>query len=99
MDIGEYTEVVIQYQLGSRRHHEHGYRACLGLLSLTKKYGKKRLDAACKRAQHIGSMNYKSIESILRKSLDKVPLDDNEEPGQSALPLSHDNVRGPGYYH
>jgi transposase len=98
-DIGEYTEAVIQHQLGSRRHPEHGYRACLGLLSLTKKYGKKRLDAACKRAQHIGSMNYKSIESILRKSLDKVPLDDNEEPSKSALPLSHDNVRGPGYYH
>lgn len=98
-DIGEYTEAVIQHQLGSRRHPEHGYRACLGLLSLTKKYGKKRLDAACKRAQHIGSMNYKSIESILRKSLDKLPLDDNEEPSESALPLSHDNVRGPGYYH
>jgi len=98
-DIGEYTEAVIQHQLGSRRHPEHGYRTCLGLLSLTKKYGKKRLDAACKRAQHIGSMNYKSIESILRKSLDKLPLDDNEEPSQSTLPLSHDNVRGPGYYH
>jgi len=98
-DIGEYTEAVIQHQPGSRRHPEHGYRAFLGLLSLTKKYSKKRLNAACKRAQHIGSINYKSIESILRKSLDKLPLEDNEEPEKNALPLSHDNVRGPSYYH
>lgn len=97
-DIGEYTVIVIEHQLGSRRHPEHGFRACLGLLSLTKKYGKERLENACKRAQHINSMNYKSIESILRKSLDKVPLD-TEELKQTNWSLNHENVRGSDYYH
>jgi len=98
-EIGPHTEVVVRYQLESRRHPEHGYRACLGLLSLTKKYGASRLEAACRRAQHIGAMNYKSIASILANSLDKVPLDDADASSQTTLPFDHDNVRGAGYYH
>lgn len=97
-DIGPHTEVVVRYQLESRRHPEHGYRACLGLLSLIKKYGKQRLEAACRRAQHIGGMQYKNIASILSNSLDKVPLE-TDSPEQTTLPLLHDNVRGPDYYH
>ena len=44
-EIGPCTERVVRYQLESRRHPEHGYRACLGILSLAKKYGKPRLEA------------------------------------------------------
>ena len=36
-----------QRLLEEQRHPEHGYRACLGLLSLVRKYGKPRLEAAC----------------------------------------------------
>lgn len=97
--IGPQTLVVVQYQLESRPHPEHGYRTCLGLLSLTKKYGKQRLEAACNRAKDIGGMNYKSIASILAKSLDKVPLETADESPQTTLPLDHDNVRGADYYH
>ena len=97
-DIGPHTQSVIRYQLESRPHPEHGYRTCLGLLSLSKKYGKDRLEAACQRAQTIGGMHYKNIASILSKSLDKVPLDNNA-PAQTTLPLLHDNVRGSDYYH
>ena len=70
----------------------------MGLLSLSKKYGKDRLEAACQRAQIIGGMHYKNIVSILSNSLDKVPLDNNI-PAQTTLPLLHDNVRGSDYYH
>jgi transposase len=97
--IGPHTEAVVHYQLETRRHPEHGFRACFGLLGLTKKYGDDRLEAACRRAQHIGAMNYKSIASILSKSLDKLPLSGTETPAQTQLPLDHDNVRGAGYYH
>ena len=98
-EIGPHTQAVVHHQLECRPHPEHGYRACLGLLSLTKKYGAERLEAACRRAQHIGAMNYKSIASILANSLDKVPLDDAGAPTQTTLPFDHDNVRGAGYYH
>lgn len=49
-DVGPHTVTVVEHQLASRPHPEHGYRACLGLLSLTKKYGLQRLEAACQRA-------------------------------------------------
>jgi transposase len=97
--IGPSTCTVVRHQLESRRHPEHGYRACLGLLSLSKKYSAPRLEAACKRAHQIGAMNYKSIASILNKSLDKVPLEEADAEQQTSLPLMHPNVRGAGYYH
>lgn len=97
--IGPHTHTVIQHQLESRRHPEHGYRACLGLLHLSKKYGKTRLEAACHRATQIGGMHYKNIAAILSNSMDKVPLDNPSTPRQTSLPLAHDNVRGSEYYH
>jgi transposase len=98
-DIGPHTVTVVEHQLVSRRHPEHGYRACLGLLSLTKKYGQQRLEAACQRAHRINAMTYKSINSILSKSLDKVPLEPDSANDEVALPFEHDNVRGADYYH
>lgn len=97
-EIGEYTTLVVKHQLTSRSHPEHGYRACLGLLSLIKKYDQQRVEGACKRAYHIKAMTYKSIASILDKSLDKVPLESGDSGTQTTLPFDHDNVRGPDYY-
>ena len=95
--IGPSVAVIVEYQLTHTSHPEMGYRACLGLLSLTKKYGKDRLEAACARAVAIGSLTRKSVVSILENHLDR----------QATLPVSqaewhspmHDNVRGPDYYH
>lgn len=98
--IGPQTTAVVNYQLTSRTHPEHGYRACLGLLKLAKQYSEARLESACLRALSIQAPNYKNIASILKKGLDKVPLDLPEENGQhpTELPLQHDNIRGPNYY-
>ena len=71
----------------------------LGLLNLSKKYGKERLEAACHRAVHIGGMHYKNIASILSNSMDKVPINTAETESQITLPLTHANVRGSDYYH
>ena len=95
-DIGPCTTQVIKQQLEDRPHPEHGYRACLGLLNLSRRYSKPRLERACERALLIRSANYKSISSILKKGLDKQPVDSEEK--QTELPL-HSNVRGAGYYH
>lgn len=95
--IGPHTQALVQHQLTHRPHPEHGYRACLGLLNLTKQYGADRLEAACRRAMAIRAPTYKSVSSILTKGLDRVALEDT--PEQSALPLTHNNVRGADYYH
>lgn len=94
--LGPCTLRVIKHQLENRPHPEHGYRACLGLLNLSRRYSKPRLEKACERALSINSATYKSIASILKKGLDKQP--NETEQVQNELP-AHTNVRGARYYH
>lgn len=95
-NIGPSTRQVISAVLHERRHPEQGYRSCLGILRLAKTYTEARLEAACTRAQRLGTQRYKSIESILKHGLDSKPVEISEE---STLPQQHENVRGSGYYH
>ena len=97
-DIGSETAEVVRTLLQHKRHREQNYRSILGLLSLTKKYGRERLNRACGRALLIGSPNRRSVESILKQGLDQVPMESTEE--QQSLDLDHhENVRGEDYYH
>jgi len=95
--IGPCTAQVVKHQLEDRPHPEHGYRACLGLLSLSRRYHASRLEKACERALAIHSPRYHSIASILQQGLDRQPLD-GEDNTPDELPL-HTNVRGASYYH
>ncbi len=47
--VGACTERLIERLLKARPHPEHGYRACLGLMRLQRRYGPERLEAACER--------------------------------------------------
>jgi transposase len=97
--IGPCTAEVIKRQLENRPHPEHGYRACLGLLNLARRYEGARLESACKRALLIRSTSYTSITSILKTGLDQQPLENEQEQAlQKDLPL-HSNLRGANYYH
>ena len=66
----------------------------MGILSLTKKVGKDRLINACTRALEYGLYNYKIVQNILEKGLDKMEQNTDE---QQELPR-HDNIRGKKYY-
>lgn len=92
---GGETARVVETILASRPHPQQGFRACLGIMRLTKLYGHDRLEAACARALTVKAVSYKSIESILKKGLDRQPLP-QQEP--EAPPIDHDNIRGPEYY-
>lgn len=81
--------------LEQRRHPEQGFKSCLGLLRLGKRYGRERLDAACARAHRAGSRTYRSVASILDKGLDRLP---EQTDRADVAPIAHENVRGPGYY-
>lgn len=94
--IGVATGAVVEHILASRPHPEQGYRACLGLLSLGRRYSRERLEAAASRAQCADTMTYRSIHSMLKLGLDHAP----PEPvaPETRLPVTHDNVRGATYY-
>lgn len=93
---GGQTALVITAILGSRPHPQQGFRACLGVMRLGKSFGDDRLEAACARALSLQAANYKSIQSILKTSLDRKPLPDPAD--QPEITIDHDNIRGADYY-
>jgi transposase len=82
--------------LKSRPHPEQGYRACLGILRLEKRYGGDRLEAACERALRIGASTYRTVKNILASGVDRCPPEDTH--AVTTPTPRHGNVRGPGYY-
>jgi len=92
--IGEATAQVVESILSRRAYPEHGFRSCMGIISLAKRFDKERLEAACRRALCIKGVSYKSIKSILENNLDQKPLPLHQE----LSPVSHDNIRGTDYY-
>jgi hypothetical protein len=84
--------------LETRPHPEHGYRACLGLMSLARRRGKERVAAACARALTLNAVSYASVKSILDQNLDRVPLP-TVQLSVVPPPPAHENLRGAAYYH
>jgi len=96
--IGPKTKELVEAILAERPHPEMGYRSCLGILRLGKKY-LDRLEPACARALCGGARSYKSVASILERGLDRQPLP-TAGAAQISLGLGvHENVRGRDYYH
>jgi transposase len=93
--VGHQTAELVQRILETRTHPEQGYRSCLGIMRLAKRYPQERMEAACRRALDSGACSYKSVNSILEKGLDQVPFS-----GAAKAPTysRHANIRGPEYY-
>jgi len=91
--IGVATGALITRLLETRRHPEHGYRACLGLLSLAKRFTHPRLEAACVVALALGTTNSTHVRDILLNGRDRVV-----PATQEWTSPEHVHVRGPGYY-
>ena len=92
--IGAATGRIVTRLLEERQHPEHGYRACLALLSLARRYGKPRLEAACLIALELGTTRSAHVRDILANGRDLLaPIATPEWTS----PV-HAHVRGPGYY-
>ena len=94
--IGPHTGLLIEAILADRPHPEQGYRSCLGLLRLAKRYGDARLEVAAQRGHAVGAKSYRHVDSILKHGLDRLPAPD-ERPHDDAV-VVHENLRGPDYY-
>jgi len=79
-----------------RRHPEQGYRSCLGILRLGKRYGGERLEVACGRALAVGARTYRHVAAMLKNGMDRAPLLGEEDERTSAG--GHEHVRGSEYY-
>ncbi len=93
--IGPNTATLITAILEDRPHPEQGYKSCLGILRLAKKYGHERLEVACGKSLAVRARSYRHVEGVLKNGLDRV---DNDSPPERPA-VAHDNIRGGGYYH
>lgn len=93
--VGPQCTALCEQILATKEHQEQGYRACLGVMKMAKRFGADRVEAACLRAMRIGAVSFKSVRSILETSLDRVPL---VEPEPAAIGSQHCNIRGEQYY-
>ena len=94
--IGANTGLFVTQLLRRFRHPEHGYRSCLGLLSLVKHYGPQRVEAACTLALELGAGHYRHVRDILANGRDLIARAAPEPEWVAPL---HDNVRGASHYH
>ena len=101
VDTGRFATQLLQ----RFRHPEHGYRSCLGLLSLAKRYGPERVEAACTLALELGAGRYRKghegdprgpLRDILANGRDLVA---RPAPEPEWVAPEHDNLRGAAYYH
>ena len=94
--IGPNTARLFERILEDKPHPEMGYRGCLGIIRLAKKYSHERMEAAAERALLTGACRYRASKSILKNSLDQIPPDSPAAP--PAPPPPHDNIRGAEYF-
>lgn len=91
--IGESTHTAVKAIFAAHKVEQQGYRACMGVLKLAERYGKERLESACKKAlSYTPSPSYKVIDSILKSGSDVKTEDHKSEDN------SHAFLRGAEYY-
>lgn len=91
---GPGTAQLVETIMTTRPHPQQGFRSCLGIMGLGKKYTHERLEAAALRALAIRSYSYRSIRAILESGMDKIAVQAKE-----VIPvIEHDNIRGGQYF-
>jgi transposase len=93
--IGPACAEAVRQILASRPLVVHGYRPCMGIIRLGKRYGNDRLERACENAVKLNIVSYKRIENMLINGKDRVPFHAEAAPRPANR---HDNVRGASYY-
>ena len=92
--IGPQTAALVAAILADRPHPEQGYRSCLGLLRLGRRYGDGRLEAASARALAVGARSYRHVDSILKHGLDRLAAPRARRRHSLSLPST--NTSGAG---
>jgi transposase len=96
--IGPMTQELCDRIIRERPHSEQGYRSCMGIARLGKRFGHDRVEAAATRALRTGAVSYRSLRNMLEAGLDRSPSFDDS--ATAAAPVQHhEHIRGPRHYH
>ena len=84
---------MVERILNDKPHPEQGYRSCMALIRTAKQYGHARTEEACRRALSIGAPTRKSVDAILKRGLDRAPVDDEANAPSRRPPAVKDTAR------
>lgn len=92
--VGASTEEVVKHFLTSGSIPEQGYKACVSLTKLGKRYGKKKLEAACERMLAFSSSpSIRTITTLLKNSKEpENPAAENDNSNKYGI------TRGTAYW-
>lgn len=95
--IGKNTQEVITSIIDTMSHPDQARKSCMGILQMSKKVGRDRVEKACQRALYYHNYGYRVIKLILEKKLDMEPL--AMDPDLEGYRIgNHENIRGSSYY-
>ena len=92
--VGPNTTNIIELIMNEREYPQQAFRACLGIIRLSSKWGAQRLEAACDHALAANALSYKSVKLILEHAMDGKTKQQEKAP----LKVVHNNLRGAAYY-
>lgn len=92
--VGKSAEEIVRYFLTSGSAAEQGYKACVSLTKLGKRYGKKKLEIACERMLAFSSSpSIRTITTLLKNSHEPdQPANENEPTSRYGI------TRGSSYW-
>ena len=94
-NIGDRVIDVATHILSGGQHPEQGFKSCIGIISLSKKYGNIRVNRACQIAITYQEFSYRFINNLLERGMDKIETEQQDLPFN--MPV-HENIRGNEYY-
>ena len=94
--IGANTTALMESIMENRSHPTRGYKSCMAILSFSKTYGNKALEAVSTIAVEIHRHNVSSIESMLKTK--SYLLHNKQEAVNTSYVNGHENIRGREYY-
>lgn len=97
--VGPMTASMVQRIVDAHPIREQGWRSAMGLRRVVEKYGSERTELAAERALHFGARSYRPVERLLRLGRERMALPDAHSDNDDRVSVSHENVRGPDYYH
>lgn len=89
--IGPNTASFVEHLMNAKQHSEQSYRACMGVISLGKKFNTTMLEKAAGIALDSKRYSYRSVKSII----ETLPVGNNSNEEN---PIVHKNIRGASYY-
>lgn len=92
-NVGEWVKSIVIKIMDQSKYPEQGFKSCIGIIKLSGKYEKEKVNQACRKAIHFNTLKYIFVKNVLMNNQEVM----EEEP--SLFPdIEHENLRDRSIY-